>query len=295
MRLNNSWGALTMVSTRMRIAAAVAASIAGTAVAVPAHADAQTATNQLNLLGGSLSIGSLAATTLPSAALSAGTVSGAVDSGNWSDTTGSGAGWNGTVSTTQFVLQGPWQAGGGGSALTNTGSGAYSGSAGAALVVVTVSAGGTATNTPFTWTDNEGSSQTSGTVSTCTNATACAVSNGVTITFNAATTYTSGWTYTAHVGAQSASAMSLTTASATGPTAVGSTAGGSNLPTFLNNGSTVTASAVKFVHATAGTGMGTFTLAAGVTVTWDPNNTWSSSVAGANYTATATYTISSGP
>ena len=285
-----------MISKPKRLAAVAVAGLSAFAFAIPAHADAATATNQLNLGAGSLAISSMSGSTLNASSVGNGSQSGSVDSATWADTTGSGAGWNGTVQTTQFLLQGPWQQGTGASALTSTASGAYTGTAGAASVVVTISTGGTALNTPFTWVDIEGATSTNGTVSTCANGSACAVSNGVTITFNSATAYTSGWTYTAHVGVLATTALSLATGSAAGPTPNGTTLGGLNDPSFLNNLSTVpTASAVKFVHATAGTGLGSFTLSPGVTITWDPNNTWSSTVSGANYTATATYTITSGP
>ena len=295
----NNWG-YGMRAT-WRITSIIAgASLAGLIAAQPAAA--ATATNTLTLTPGSLSIGSLANTTLPSASVGAGTLSGAVDSGNWSDSTGSGAGWHGTIQATTFQAEGPWaQTAGTATALGSTASGSYTGSVANALITVTVSAGGTLLNTPFAWTDQEGSSTTSGSVVVCANGTACAVSNGVTVTFAAATTHPSGATYQAKVGTLPATALTLATASASGPTAVGTTIGGANLPAWENNGSTVSGagvatygSAVPFVTAGAGIGMGTFTLAPGVTVTWDANNTWDATAA-ANWVASAQYQISSGP
>jgi hypothetical protein len=245
-----------------------------------------------------------AGTTLPATVLSAGTVSGAVNGATWNDLTGSGAGWNGTVAISTLLVQGPWsQTAGTALALGSTASGSYTGSAGAASIVVTVNGTPTATNTPFTWTDREGATTSGPTsVPTCVNGTACAVNNGVTITFATATPYIAGDAYTAHVGIGSTTAMSLATGSATAITNQGTTLGGSNLPTYTGNLSTVTAggvgiegTAVKFVTAAANAGAGSFTVTPGVTFTWDPNNTWSSSTAGANYTATAQYTIATGP
>jgi hypothetical protein len=47
---------------------------------------------------------------------------------------------------------------------------------------------------------------------------------------------------------------------------------------------------VKIVSAAKLAGVGTFTVIPGVTLTWDPNNTWA-----LPYTASAQYTIASGP
>jgi hypothetical protein len=73
------------------------------------------------------------------------------------------------------------------------------------------------------------------------------------------------------------------------------------LPGYEGDGAPITGggvglqgASVAFVTAGLNVGRGSFTLAPGVTITWDPYNTWNSSVA-ANFTATAQYTIVSGP
>lgn len=271
----------------------------GALAIVPLDAGASTsATNTLTISAGTLSILTMNNATLGPVALSAGTVSGGLNAGQWSDLTGSGAGWHGSIAVSSFQNQGAWTPVGAAPALTLTTSGNYNPAANVAdaLITVTVSAGGTATNTPFAWTDREGGTTTNGTVATCTNGSACAVSNGVTITFNAATTYSNGTQYTARVGLLPTSALSTHQANGS-ISASGTTQGGSNLPAFLADAAVASAtgagnfgSAVNFVSAAANTGEGLFNVTPGGTVTWDPNLTWSGS-----WVATAQYTITSGP
>jgi hypothetical protein len=293
-----------MALPRGRAAAAIAgATILGTLFCIPQGAVAattQTATNTLPLLPGSLSIGALTNTTLTSTSVTTGSLVGAaIDSGTWSDNTGSGAGWHGTISTSTFQYEGTWsQTAGTATALGGSPvgfSGSYTGAVADALLTVTVSAGGTVLNTPFTWTDREGASTPSGTQATCTNNTACAVSNGVTITFAAATSYPANAVYAVKVGTFPTTALTL----AAGGTSTNNagTSAGANIPVFENNASTVTAggvgtqgSAVAFLTAPVNDGVGSFTIAPGVTITWDGTNTWA-----ASFVATAQYTIVSGP
>jgi hypothetical protein len=54
--------------------------------------------------------------------------------------------------------------------------------------------------------------------------------------------------------------------------------------------STYSGAPVKIVTAAKLKGKGTFTVTPGVTLTWDPNATWA-----LPYTASAQYTIASGP
>ncbi len=264
------------------------------------HADAANApVNSLALGAGSLSIGSMVSTdSFPGAIVSTGTTSGPVDSATWSDATGSGAGWNGTVSTTDFVANGAWTPVGGAAALTSTSSGSYTGSSGQAYFTAAVTAAVPATSVTINYTDQEGAgTAATPTPKTCTVNTACALANGVTINFATAGAYTSGMNYTLKSGSFAASALVLHTASATGPTATGTTVGGTNRPGLQNDGTTVLGggatsqgTAVKFVSAAALTGIGSFTIAPGFTVNWDANNTWATT-----YSATAQYTISTGP
>jgi len=289
-----------MALPKGRAAAVAGATILGTLICLPAPAAAATTTtNNLALAAGSLSISAMSASsTFPgSPNVTAGTASGAMDQANWTDATGLGLGWNGTVSTTDFVDNGAWTPAST-PALSSTASGGYTGGVAQAYLTVTVGLGGTTLTTPVTWTDQEGAGATASSGSaTCTNGSACAISNGVTITFASGSTYANGTSYSARSGRLAASALSLTTGSATGPTPQGATLGGGNLPSFTNNGSTVTGggpttqgTAVKFVTAAVLTGIGTFQLAPGLTITWDANNTWA-----ATYSATASYTINSGP
>ena len=277
----------------------LAAAACATAFLLPMQAMAATSgtgTATLPLLGGSLSVGGIQSSiTLASTAVTAGTTSGVINSATWGDTTGSGAGWNGTIQlTTGFIYTGSWvQTGGTTTALGNVTAGGYTGSTGNALIVVTVTTS-TGAVTQFSWTDSSGAG-TNGTNTTCNNVSACTVSNGVTIAFAAATVYPAGAVYTVKAGELTPSGASLLTADASTVTPTGTTGGGTNLPTYKNNGSTVSAggSAVKFLSAALNQGAGTFTAAPGMTITWDPNNTWAGS--GVNYTATAQYAISTGP
>lgn len=47
---------------------------------------------------------------------------------------------------------------------------------------------------------------------------------------------------------------------------------------------------MKFISATALTGIGSFTVAPGATITWNGNQVWA-----ASYVANAEYTIAAGP
>src|SRR5487761_1718241 len=275
-----------MSNNRNRAARGIAA-VAAVALLPLTAMSASAATSTVSLSAGSLSIGTLSNTTLASTPVTTGTVSGAVNSGNWADTTGTGLGWHGTIALTgsPFVDQGAWApTGGGAPVLTTTTSGAYTGTVGNALLTVTVSSGATSLNTPFNWSDREGGT-TTGSVTTCANGSACTVASGVTITFASGVTYAASYVYTAKVGAMPVTATVIATASATAVAPVGTTVGGTNLPTYEANTSVVSAAsagtAVAFVTAALNSGMGTFTVAPGITVTWDPNNTWD-----AGYTAT---------
>lgn len=275
----------------------MAAGIAAAAF-VPIQALATSGTTGLPVLGGSLTVGSPGSGTLPAATLGGPAVSGAINSATWSDTTGSGLGWNGTLAlATALVYQGPWTPVGAAPALTSTVSGAYNGTVGNALVTVTVTTG-TLLLTTVSWSDREasGTPTNSSTPLGCTNGSPCTVASGVTITFDAATSYAAGAVYTVHVGAMGVNAMVLTKSAASGPTATGTTLSGTNLPTLVNDTSVVPGNntPVKFVSALLNSGMGTFTIAPGVTVSgWDPNNTWAG--ASVTFSATAQYAMNVGP
>jgi hypothetical protein len=265
--------------------------------AVPAVALAATSSITVPFTSGSPSISTLANTTLPSSNVSAGTVSGAINPGTWTDTTGTASGWHGTLQTAALVDQGPFvQTAGTTAALAGTGSGAYSGTTASAMISVTVKGTYAGLETGFAWTDRERDKTTSGTVPAhaCRNGTACAISHGVTITFAAGTSYPIGAAYRAQVGALPANSMTIATASASAITPQGGTPGGSNLPSYQSNGSVVIGGgAVPFVAAGKNQGMGTFSLAVGVTVSWDPKDSWNGGRP--EYVGTAQYAISTGP
>lgn len=283
---------------RVTLGAVLAALVA---VAVPLGAWAATNSTATLALGlGSLSISGMSAYSTASTAVSAGSLATPLNSATWSDTTGVGLGWNGTIAVTQFVDQGAWsQTAGTTTALSSTASGAYNGSAGAGVITVTVTQAVdtiVATTLSISYSDTENGVTTSGSA-TATKGSATTLVHGLTITFASGTAYPQNAAYQSKYGILPTTALALNTAQAS-VTASGSTAGGLNLPAFVNNGSTVTAggpstysaSPVKFISAGLLQGVGSFTVAGGATITWDPNNTWQ-----ANYTAGMQYNIVSGP
>jgi hypothetical protein len=281
-----------------RIQRLILAVAAGAAALAPLSASAltqQPAQQTTNFTPGALSITVPASTTFPATALSAGTLTSGVNAANWADTTGSGAGWNGTLAIQEFHITGvnAWSPGAS-SVLNNNNSGQYTGTTTAADYTVTVtaaSAGGT-TTVAISWAGEESGS------GTATKNTPFAVGAlGMTIDFLTGQAYAVTDVYTAQVGNLATSALAAAQATTT-IAVVGSTAGGTNLPTATGGTSTVTSGTVstysgapvKIVTAAKLKGKGTFTVTPGVTLTWDPNFTWA-----LPYTASAQYTIASGP
>lgn len=291
------WGLLSR--RRLIAGGAVLAAMVGSAVPLGARA-ATSSTGTLSLLGGSLSISSMSSFTTTATATTAGSLATPMNHATWGDSTGSGNGWNGTVAVTQFIDQGAWtQTSGAATALSTTSSGAYTGSAGAGSIVVTVTQALdtiAATTLTYSYSDVENGVTTNGT-GTATKGTAATLVNGLSITFAILTAYPQNAAYTSHFGILSTTALALNTGQAT-TSASGTTQGGSNLPAFLNNGSTVTAGGpstfsvtpIKFISAAVNTGIGSFNVTPGATITWDPNNVWP-----ADYTASLQYNIVSGP
>jgi fibronectin-binding autotransporter adhesin len=274
-----------------KIAALFVASLGLVLVSIPGQAWAANGTETLNITGGSLSIGTVTNGNI-SVSLG-GSANGAFPSAPWSDTTGTGNGWNGTIAVSDFSYTGAWTlASGTTQTLATTAAGNYSDTVDGVTYTVKVGTGGSGTSTPFTYSSND-PNDTSGS-GTATNGSATAVGlEGLTITFTSGTTYSSGDTYYVHVGTESASACILNSASGSITPAAGNT---STPPVFVNSGTTVSGggattlgTAIKFVSAAIYTGMGTFTVVPGMNVTTD-----SSSWAGA-YSATVQYTIASGP
>jgi hypothetical protein len=276
-----------------RLTLAVAAGAAALAPLYASAATQQPAQQTTAFAPGLLSITAPAAATLV-ATLSTGTVTAGVNAANWADATGSGAGWNGTLAIQQFHITGTNAWTPTGSALANNNSGQYTGPTTAAdyTVIVTAASGAGVPTVAISWSGEEAGS------GTATKNAAFAVGTlGVTITFLSGQAYATTDVYTAQVGNLATSALAAASATTT-IAAVGSTAGGTNLPTATGGTSTVTSGSVstysafpvKVVTAAKLKGKGTFTVTPGVTLTWDPNTTWA-----LPYTASAQYTIASGP
>ena len=278
---------------------AVVAALVGTALPIGARAATSTVTLALGS-GGGLSVSSVGAYTTATTSSALGTLATPLNSATWADTTGSGAGWNGTLAVTQFIDQGAFtQTAGTTTALSTTSSGAYTGSAGAGYINVTVTQAGDttgATSLAISYSDVENGSTTNGTA-TATKGSATTLVHGLTITFASGTAYPQNAVYQSKFGILPTTALALNTAQGS-VAPQGTTLGLANDPLLVNNGSTVTAggpstysaSPVKFLSALILTGVGSFTVSGGATITWDPNNVWQ-----ANYTAGAQYTIASGP
>lgn len=249
-----------------------------------------TASQSIVFTGGSLSISTPADTVFTSTALSAGTLSAAVNQAQWTDATSTGNGWNGTIAMTRFHVITAWTPGSTASPLLSNVSGQFDDNStsqpvmGAYNVVVTAQAAGTVTYSV--------SGQEVVATSTATKGVATAIgTKGVTITFAIAQTYIVGDSYSAKVGLLGGTALALNstlttiTPTSNSPVAVG---GSSTVPAY--GGVATYGTPVKFVSAAAGNGMGTYTVTPGVTLTWIPASTWA-----AAYTASAQYTIVSGP
>ena len=287
--------------SRRRTLAGVAVVAALVATALPIGVRAANTTVTLALGAGSgLSITGMTAFTTPTTASSLGTLATPLNTATWSDQTALGLGWNGTLAVTQFIDQGAFaQTAGTTTALSTTASGAYNGTAGAGYINVTVTQVGDttgATSLSISYADTENGATTPGTA-TATKGSATTLVHGLTITFATGTAYPQNAVYQSKYGILPTTALVLHTASAS-VSAQGTTAGGLNLPAFVNDSSTVTAggpatysaSPVKFISALLLTGVGSFTVTGGATLTWDPNNVWQ-----ASYTAGAQYTIAAGP
>ncbi len=272
--------------------------VAVAAALIPLYASAatqQAASQTTAFTPGALSITAPAPTTFPATAVSVGTLTAGVNAANWADSTGGGAGWNGTIAVQQFHITGTnaWTPGAS-AALANNNSGQYTGTTSAAgyTVTVTLASLGASPTVAISWSGEETGS------GVATKGTPFAVGAlGMTIDFLAGQAYALTDVYTAQVGNLPTTALAVAQGTTT-ISAVGTTKTGANLPTAAGGTSTVTsgsvstysATPVKVVSAAKLAGVGTFTVTPGVTLTWDPNNTWA-----LPYTASAQYTIASGP
>jgi hypothetical protein len=247
-----------------------------------------TSTDTLTLTAGALSVAAVSAGSVSAALSSSSPASSNLAVADWGDTTGSGAGWNGTMAVSLFNYTGTWTQTGGSHTLTLATSGTYTGSTTQGYYVVTVSADSSG-NISAAVTGSE-----SATITSQAKSSAIAVgTHGVTIKFDTGTTYSNGDQFTIHVGNLSASALVLgagVTATANGTTTA-------TAPTFTNNTTTVTGgtattvgSGVRFVTAALNTGMGSFRVTPNGTIAFDGNLDW----AGA-YVAQVSYSIVTGP
>lgn len=274
----------------------VAAALGLVGVLGPAGAAAaatSTGTANATTTSGSLSIGTTTNETISVPV--AGTGNGILPSAVWSDSTGTGDGWNGTVAVSDLSYTGSWVAQGSATALTTATSGAFTATQDGVEYSVTT---GTITSGAgsYTWTSTD-TTDSAGGSGTAVASTANAVgTQGVTIDFGTQS-LTSGFVYVIKVGTQSASAFSLDTA-ATGASVTAVSGTTSTAPAFVGNGTTVSGggvastaygTAVKFVSAALNTGMGSYTVDPGAQVNADASS-WA-----ATYTASAQYSIITGP
>ena len=280
------------ITVRNRLLAAVAGAAAIGCVVGPLPAQAVTTgtgTDTLTVTGGSLAVASVGSATF-TVTLGSGTVTTAatnLNAGTYTDTTGSGAGWNGTLALQQFVDTQPWVPIG--TALASNASAAYTATSADAFYSVAVTANA-ATTVNVTWAGTESGS------GTATKGSAFAIgTHGLTITFATGITYLVTDTYS--IKADVLSTTALTMAAGGSCVVQGTTLSGSNLPTMTNTSSTVTGgtyntygAAVKVITAAANAGIGSFVCTPKATISADSNTTLASS-----YTATAQYSIVTGP
>jgi hypothetical protein len=275
---------------RLAVVGTTVTLVAVTALADDVHAATSgVGTDTFTVTGGSLGLASVGSAAF-AVTLGSGTVTTAatnLNSGNYSDTTGSGAGWNGTVALEQFVNTQSWVPTG--SALSTNTSGGYTGTVVDANYQVTVTSDG-GTTVAVAWTGTESGSGTA-----TKNAAFTVGTHGITITFATGTTYVATDRYNIKADVLATSAMTMAVGGSC--TATGTTGTGTNIPVMINTASTVTGgtynafgAAVKVISGPVGEGLGTFTCTPKATLSVDSNNALSGS-----YTANAQFTIATGP
>ncbi len=280
-----------------RAVALVVATVIG--VLAPAGAafaaTSSTGTASTSTTSGSLSIGTTTPETISVPV--GGTGTGILPSAAWSDTTGTGDGWNGTVAVSDFTYTGSWTQTSGTTIALAASTSTFTGTADGVEYTVTVGSNLSAVSTPYSWTSTDPTDSAGATGLTATNGTPVEVgTTGLYINFSTLSTY-SAVSYQIKAGTQSASALSLDS-SATGASITASSTTTSADPTLVGSGTTVTGggvaqtaygAAVTFVSAALNTGMGTYTVDPGASVTADPSS-WA-----ATYTAGVQYSIVTGP
>src|SRR6202022_1584701 len=119
---------------------------------------AATGSTAVGVFAGTLSVTVPASTTLPSAAISAGTLTAGVNAANWAETAGTNVGWKGTLAVQQCHIIGTnaWTPGAS-NGFANNNSGQHVGATQAALYTVNITAaspGGTPT-VAISWSGDE--------------------------------------------------------------------------------------------------------------------------------------------
>lgn len=283
------------VRTRLSIAAAVAAAAVVPLTSAPALAACTTSgttacnTASVTVAGGGYSVTAAAGSTI--AATLGQTVAGTLPSAVWADNSGTGAGWNGTVAVSTLNYTGTWTPVGTPTGTVTPAAGTYTGSADGAQYGVKVT-GVSGTTVTFSWTSTDPADKAGGSGATATVlGPAVAVgTKGVSVAF--ATTPAAGDSWTVNVGNENANALSITGATITPVTGVVSPN-----PTFVATNPTVLpaggvgtfGSAVKFLDAAVGQGMGSYTAVPAVKLSLDTNS-WAGT-----YSASVQYTIATGP
>ena len=257
-----------------------------------AFANTVTGAGQANLTGGALAIGETSNNTIPVSLVSF-TGAGLLPTAVWSDATGSGGGWNGTVAVSDFTYTGAWT--NTGTALVDPSSAAYTGTQDGLVFTVDATSISDGAGT-FSWTSTATTDNTGSGTAVASIATVLA-SQGVSINFGTASP-TAGTLYQLQAGTQAPSALSLlSTATNAGVTVSDSSTSAD--PVLVSAATSVAGpssgvaqsygTALKFVAAAANTGMGSYTVNPGVKFNADVNS-WA-----ALYTANVQYSIVTGP
>ncbi|HEV7467592.1 MAG TPA: hypothetical protein VGP96_14925 [Candidatus Dormibacteraeota bacterium] len=289
---------LGAVGVASRVVAATGTQTATATWVKPSYAAGMVATFKASATcTGSLSVGAPTAGSV-AATVGAGVATGPLPFGTWSDQTGCGAGWNGTIAMSLFHYQGAWvQTAGAARALGSTTSANYT-AVGSGYYTVTVTSY-VSTTLNFSYAGIESGT---GTATLAGGNTSKAVgAKGVTIVWGpSSTTYAANMAYTIKVGNLSSTALTLADGGAPASIAANSGTVSPN-PTFTNATANIpegsgadptqtVGAATKFVTvAVVNQGMGDYTVSPRASVAFDP------SVWAQTYVAQVTYTIVSGP
>lgn len=249
------------------------------------------ANGQLNfvLSPGTLNVGSATPASLTGVISSI--TNGALPTAIWTDTTGSGAGWQAQIAATNFSYTGNWMPVGSAPALSSSSSSPYVGvNDGEEYTLSITSVSGSTVG--FSYKTN---TLLSGTGTATMGAASPVGTEGLSITFNANGSYVVGDQYTIEVGAMPSTAMTLdpsggvvTPVSGTlsvppsFSNALATIPGGGASPTAYGTG-------ITFASAALNNGMGQYKITPSVTVNVD-STAWA-----ATYTAGIQYSIISGP